>query len=129
MSSNTLQRQSRVTWFEIPVTDFERAVAFYEKIFAVTLKQGDFGPDRLGMFPYDPPAIGGCIIKGDRYRPGPDGVAIYLNADPVLAEVLARVEQAGGKVVLPRTALPEGMGYYAHIIDSEGNRVGLHAVA
>lgn len=129
MSSNTVQRPSRVTWFEIPVTDFERAVAFYEQSLAVTLKQGDFGPDRLGVFPYDPPAISGCIIKGDRYRSGPDGVAIYLNADPVLADVLARVEQAGGKVVLPRTALPEGMGYYAHILDTEGNRVGLHAMA
>ena len=128
MSSTTIQRQSRVTWFEIPVADFERAAAFYERILALTLKRGDFGPDRLGVFPYAEPAISGCIIKGDRYMPGRDGVAIYLNADPLLDEVLARVEPAGGKISLPRTALPEGMGFYAHILDTEGNRVGLHAM-
>jgi predicted enzyme related to lactoylglutathione lyase len=38
------------------------------------------------------------------------------------------VEPAGGKISLPRTALPEGMGFYAHILDTEGNRVGLHAI-
>ena len=33
----------------------------------------------------------------------------------------------GGKVALPRQALPPGMGFFAHIHDLDGNRVGLHA--
>jgi len=129
MSSTPVQRQSRVVWFEIPTADFDRAAAFYERILAVTLQKADFGPDKIGVFPYTEPAVSGCIVKGDRYRPGPDASVVYLNADPALDEVLARVEPAGGQVVLPRTALPEGMGYYAHIRDTEGNRVGLHAVS
>ena len=52
---------------------------------------------------------------------------VYLGVDPGLDEALERVKRAGGKVALPKTELPEGMGVYAHVIDSEGNRVGLHA--
>ena len=29
----------------------------------------------------------------------------------------------------PRVALPPGMGFFAHIIDLDGNREGLHALA
>jgi predicted enzyme related to lactoylglutathione lyase len=39
------------------------------------------------------------------------------------------VEKAGGRITLARTALPEGMGFFAHFVDCEGNRVGLHALA
>ena len=52
---------------------------------------------------------------------------LYVNAGEELDPVLNRVVNAGGSITLPRTALPPGMGFYAHIIDSEGNRVGLHA--
>ena len=61
--------------------------------------------------------------------PAADDVVTYLNADPSLDAVLARVERAGDKVALPRTELPKDMGCFAHIVDSEGNRVGLHAMA
>ena len=46
-----------------------------------------------------------------------------------LDTVLARVAGAGGRVTTPKVQLPEGMGCFAHITDSEGNRVGLHALA
>ena len=39
-----------------------------------------------------------------------------------------RVTRAGGRVVLDETALPDGLGVFAHILDCEGNRVGLHAL-
>ena len=54
---------------------------------------------------------------------------VYLNADPDLDAALARVEPAGGKVVVPKTPLPPGMGHYARIQDTEGNLVGLHAIS
>jgi len=34
----------------------------------------------------------------------------------------------GGQVALPRQALPPGMGFFAHVLDLDGNRVGLHAL-
>jgi hypothetical protein len=41
---------------------------------------------------------------------------------------LARVQGAGGRITTPKVALPPGMGYFAHVADSEGNVVGLHAL-
>jgi hypothetical protein len=41
---------------------------------------------------------------------------------------LERSRSAGGQIVVGKTAVPGGLGHYALSIDSEGNRVGLHAV-
>jgi len=115
-------------WFEIPAANFERAVGFYEKVFETRLNCQDMGGARLGVFPYEQPAMSGCIIKGEGYQPGNGGTVVYLEAKGDLDEPLARVVKAGGKVALPKTALPPGMGIFAHFVDSEGNRVGIHSV-
>ena len=82
------------------------------------------------MFPYEPPAVSGCITPPeDAPKVNRDGVVIYLNADPSLDAVLARVGDAGGTIVQGRAELPPGMGCYAKIADTEGNTVGLHAVS
>ena len=44
-----------------------------------------------------------------------------------LREPLARVVTAGGSIVVPKTDIGEGFGYFALFIDTEGNRVGLHS--
>jgi hypothetical protein len=129
MNPKELQRQSKVVWFEIPATDFNRATRFYEQIFATSLRVGDMEPQKLAVFPYEAPAISGCVIAGQGYVPGGAGGVIYLNADPTLSSVVDRVAAAGGKVLVPRVELPEGMGVFAHILDTEGNRIGLHANA
>ena len=119
-----------ISWFEIPAIDLNRASAFYEQILATTLNRGDMGSQSLAVFPYDREhSTGGTLITGPGVKPSAEGAVVYLNANPSLDAVLARVLPAGGKVVLPRTELPPGMGAYAHFVDTEGNRVGLHADA
>ena len=49
----------------------------------------------------------------------------YINASPDLQVVVDKVEKAGGKLLAPRVEIPAG--FIAIIIDSEGNKVGLHA--
>lgn len=114
-------------WFEIPSADFERATAFYESLFGVTLRPETIGPNRLGIFPYEKPALSGCIISGPAYHPAPDGPVIYLNCTGRLDALLHQVDSLGGSLVTMKTALPPGMGFFAHIRDSEGNRIGLHS--
>lgn len=41
----------------------------------------------------------------------------------------ARVAPAGGAVAAPKTAIGNSFDFFAHFIDSEGNRVGLHSKA
>jgi hypothetical protein len=129
MSANPQWRKNRVVWFEIPAGDLSRAAKFYETILQTQLKPESFGLHEMRMFAYDDGAAGGCLMKGPGYVPAADGVVTYVNADPSLDAVLARVERAGGRISLSRTELPKDMGCFAHIIDSEGNRVGLHAMA
>ncbi|MHB1744029.1 MAG: VOC family protein [Acidobacteriaceae bacterium] len=129
MTDREAQRKSRIVWFEIPATQFDRAVKFYQSILKTTLKLEQEDTSQLAIFSYQPPAIGGCVIARKGYTPG-TGAIVYLNADPDLQVVLDRVPEAGGKVLVPRTALQQGaMGYFARILDTEGNQVGLHAVS
>ena len=122
--------QHSLTWFEIPVRDLERAEAFYGQVLNQPLKREPMGEATLSVFPKGEDGVGGCLFASPQGpAPSTDGTLVYLDAGPSLDEALARVTLAGGRVALPRTALPEGMGFFAHFIDCEGNRVGLHAMA
>ena len=114
-------------WFEIPAADFDRAVGFYERIFATRLIRENMGGASLAVFPHAEEAASGCIISGEGYKPAAEGAVVYIHSKTDLNEPLARVKAAGGKVATPKTALPPGMGFFAHFVDSEGNRVGLHS--
>jgi uncharacterized protein len=116
---------STISWFEIPTSDFPRAIRFYETIFASPLQHLADWPN-LAIFPYQRPGVSGALAIGEGHRPSPDGVVIYLVCDGRIDEVLGRVAGAGGKIVEPKNHLP-GVGWVAQILDSEGNRVGLHA--
>ena len=120
-----------INWFEIPATDFDRAVTFYENVFATKLRREvrNVGEDVFtdGVFHYEPPGPSGSICKRPKLEPGQAGTLIYLNAAPDVAPVLARVKANGGKVVLDKTLLDDDIGYIGIFIDTEGNRVGVHA--
>jgi uncharacterized protein len=116
-----------LTWFEIPSTNFERATAFYEGLMKVTLKKEIFNGIPNGLFPYEDPGVGGAVIQDPNTRPSADGAVIYLPfADATSMDAaLARVESLGGRVEVPKFLI-EGVGFIAYVIDTEGNRVGLH---
>ena len=123
-------RNSVAVWFEIPAADFERAVAFYEGLFATTLKRETMGASRLGVFPYaEGEGVSGCVFAAPHVKPSPDGAIVYLNCDGRLEAMLGRLEALGGKGDDQVVNLPEGMGRFVHVVDSEGNRVGLHEAA
>lgn len=121
--------QNAITWFEIPVTDMNRASRFYSQVLDKPLDKQSFGPHELVVFPYQEPGVGGCLMSYKPLQPGATGTVVYLAVSDTLDAALDRATQAGGEVALGRTELPGDIGYYAHIIDSEGNRVGLHAAS
>jgi hypothetical protein len=123
-------RRNAIDWFEIPVVDLDRAQFFYEFLLCVPMRRESIDGSQLALFQYDGAGggAGGCLYAGpDARRPGESGTLIYLNAGPSLDEVLSRVNAAGGRIVTTKVQLPGDMGVYAHIVDSEGNRIGLHA--
>jgi uncharacterized protein len=119
--------QTKINWFEIPSSNFARAVRFYETIFDSTLKVEQFGGAPMGIFAGQDGSVG-CVIDSEQIRPNENGTLVYLDATPGMDSVLERIASAGGRILLNKTALPEEMGYIAHFVDSEGNRIGLHAM-
>src|SRR5579864_8658563 len=119
-----------LNWFEIPAKDIKRAQKFYENIFAT--KMQDMG-EMMGMKMTSFPAemgngkVSGALAQSQMHKPSTDGAVIYLNANPAIQNVIERIEKNGGKVVMPKTQISPEIGFMAFFVDTEGNKVGLHA--
>lgn len=121
-----------LTWFEIPVSDIDRAKTFYETILDIEMVKRIDGNDEAVFFPFNPNVIQatsgrvtGVLSKSDRNSPSSNGTVVYINASPGIQTVLDKVEPAGGRIIAPKIKIPAG--FIAIIIDSEGNKIGLHA--
>ena len=121
--------KSAINWFEIPATDFNRAVRFYSEIYAYDMPTRNMGHIKMGFFQHEPGAgIGGAVVTGDGCTPSQTGAKLYLNGGSDLLDVLNRVEAAGGTIVTEKKQISPEIGYFAIIVDTEGNRVYLHSM-
>ncbi|MBB5017467.1 hypothetical protein HNQ59_000731 [Chitinivorax tropicus] len=120
-----------INWFEIPATDFERALKFYNTVYHADLRLESCIDDAsMAILPYEQgKGVGGAIVKGLGLVPHADGVRVYLNGGDDLSVMLRRAQEAGGEVLIPKTKLPDDIGYIAQFRDSEGNVIGLHSMA
>ena len=115
-----------VSWFEIPATDFQQAVDFYSHIFGINMKQSISETTAMAFFPVTK-GVGGAIIVGSGSIPSTSGALLYLNGGDDLNDVLNKVEDAGGRIIMPKTLINEDSGYFAVFIDSQGNKLALHS--
>ncbi|NLH99196.1 MAG: VOC family protein [Chthonomonadales bacterium] len=113
-----------INWFQIPAHDLDRACAFYAAVIGARFDRHAEMPNSA-FFVADGEGVGGEITCCDDMSPGPSGVLIYLNAPSGVADAVARVQAAGGQVVMPCTSIGPH-GFIAVIRDTEGNSVGLH---
>lgn len=119
-----------LNWFEIPATDFERATTFYAKVLDAQIHADPSPNMQYAYLPAEPEkgAFGGAIACGENFVPSMTGTTVYLDGGKDLSVPLSRVESAGGKVILPKTAIGENRGFIALFIDTEGNKVGFHSL-
>ena len=118
---------NRAVWFDIPVADLERACKFYEAVLGVGVEQESFDGFEFGVIEHGP-GNGGCIVKpmDEGWKPGRDGILIYLNADGRIRDAVSKVAEYGGEVLMD--VHPIGPhGFRAIILDSEGNRCAIHS--
>lgn len=110
-------------WAEIPVTDFDRAIAFYNKVFKAGLKKDESGPNPMAMFPTSTPGgVAGHLYPG---KPAPEGSGptVHLACPDKLEDALERVKEAGGHVISPPISIPAGR--FAYCLDPDGNSIGV----
>jgi predicted enzyme related to lactoylglutathione lyase len=117
-----------INWFEIPAADFDRAVAFYNTVLGIEIRQAEFMGEPQGFFPGDEMGVRGAIVYSERLTPSTAGTLIYLNVGTVdgLEQALSRVQSSGGKITMHKTDIGEA-GFIGIILDTEGNCIGLHA--
>ena len=112
---------SNVVWFEIPADNPARANQFYGKLFGWKINAM---PHMEGYWHLDtggPDASpDGAVIT----RKGPQHTVTNYVSVPSVNRAAAKVEKLGGKVCMPKTAVP-GMGYFAVCLESEGKIIVL----
>ena len=116
-----------IHWFEIFVTDFERAVRFYQTVLNIDLRRENEDGRPMAIFASAvEQGVGGALVRQPGREPASQGALVYLDANGKLDACLARVENAGGTVIQPRTDIGPP-GFIALVRDTEGNIVGLHS--
>ncbi len=118
-----------VNWFEIPVSDLDRARTFYQTVFGFEMPLQEMGPLKMAWFPMEQNAqyATGSLVKAEMYVPSMEGSMVYFSVDDIEA-TLGRIAENGGTVLNPKTPIGD-FGFVAHFRDSEGNRVALHSVS
>lgn len=117
-----------VGWFEIATTDLERARQFYADVFKYEFQYIDMPGSKMYMFAGGPESLGsmGALLAGDdEVTPSTVGTLIYFQSEDVAIQE-ARIEAAGGKVIVPKISLGE-FGFMVQFIDTEGNKIGIHS--
>lgn len=89
--------KNNVVWFEIPSNDFKRAVTSARPYSGKNCRQWISWVPPTAVFAYEKPAVSGCVLREEAVRPGLRGSVVYLNADGIPDEVLARVPKAAAR--------------------------------
>ena len=112
---------SRVTHFEIPADNPDRAIRFYADVFGWKFQKWD-GPMEYWMIETgkDEPGIDGGLAR--REAPGSSTTSVIQV--PSVDDSLKAIETKGGKVVVPKSPIP-GVGHVAYFHDPEGNFLGI----
>ena len=117
-----------VQHFEIPAVDIERATKFYTGVFDWSMQKlsnpEDSSKDYWFFETKDDngnKGIGGGLMK----RQAPEhSVTNYITV-PSVDDYASRIVAAGGKVIMPKTEIPD-MGFIIVFLDTENNMFGLY---
>ncbi len=123
-----MSKTNVVGWFEIYVSDMERAKTFYEAVFQFgPFEDYSFGGEQILGFPgvENGAYASGALVKSEGWNPGRGGTTVYFNSPDCSVEE-SRATANGGKVFSAKHAIGEH-GFVCIIQDTEGNLIGVHS--
>lgn len=134
-----------LVWVQVPAEDLNRAVTFYTRVFGFefflenlnNIPHAVFKPDSKGRKP-----INGAIIETKGRSSETHGSILFFDATGRFEFFTYAIEANGGKIlvkktliskkidatsgIIPNTYIDDKPGYFAHFLDSEGNKMGLY---
>ena len=114
--------QTAVCWNEIPVSDMDKAVEFYNTVFKWSLTIDDSGPNPMAWLAGDMNTGGGHLYPG-KPAAGGNGPTVHIIVPDKVEEAAARCSAAGGTVLSEAIEIPPGR--FIYVIDPDGNSLGL----
>lgn len=118
-----MNEKKLIAWVEIPALDFQRAVKFYESLLNEKLEIYDGETEKMACFSTGE----GAVSYAPDFKPSENGALVSFNVGKQLDDCLNKMDFLGGRIVIPKTKIEvEGRGWFAVIIDCEGNKVGLY---
>ena len=111
-----------ITHFMVPADDIGRAKNFYTNLFGWKIEKipGPMEYYEINTSSGGEKGINGGMAKKENPQ---QPITNYIDVSS-MDEYLAKVEKLGGKVILPKTAVPN-IGYTAVCLDTENNTFGL----
>ena len=121
MSKPKKTTTANLVWFEIPADNVERAKTFYGALFGWKIERFPGMTDywHIDTGGSDDTPDGGLMARKHAQQP----ITNYVNVESVTT-FAAKIEKLGGKVCMPRTAVPN-MGYFAICRDTENNEFAI----
>ncbi|MBA4047922.1 MAG: hypothetical protein C0476_05190 [Sphingomonas sp.] len=116
-----------IAYVEIPVTNMDRAMAFYTELFGFDFVRETIDGYDVALFPAVEGGAGasGALVKGDVYVPGKTGPIVYFRIADI--DAVLKLARARGAKILYEKKNVGAFGFVAEIEDSEGNRIALSA--
>jgi len=134
-------KHANIVWFEIFVKDLDRAIAFYTAVLNIRIEKQVLLDRQDGIMKKEDLGIGGVLVQKENFTPASGAVLFfYVN---VLSDAIEAATRYGGKVITAKTLIKqtdkEGnrtiaqnliddkVGYFAELLDSEGNAISLYS--
>jgi predicted enzyme related to lactoylglutathione lyase len=133
--------QGQLIWFEIPVLNLNRAIHFYTKVFGLKITSAVLLDTEYGLIEKIKNSVSGVLVKKENHIPG-NGIIFFFYAIS-MADALSQVMNCEGQIIKGKTLIKQknetgdvminnnlidnNIGYFAEILDSEGNKLCIYS--
>ena len=116
---------AKVAWIDIPVLDLDRAQEFYSGVLKARFRPRQANIP-MAVFEHMNGTQSAALFMAENSQPSPQGAVIYWSVEGRIQDAQAKVEALGGQILRPIHEI-QPFGFRAIVLDSEGNRMALHA--
>ena len=120
--------KNTICWTDIPVTNLDRAIAFYSAVLGEAVSKQTAEPGvEYALLPWTEGVVSGCLYVAKDNGPSLKGSLVYLSVEGRIDDAIRTVVAMGGRILEAKHQIGPH-GFRALIADTEGNRLALHSM-